>query len=357
LNGLGITIEFNEQTSLEPILQLLQEQQSLQIITANERGLVLLASIDTPGETEEAVPSIVPEIVESIDPLANINLDAIEDINGTDAALIREVLAYLIEEQGLSPQGAAYLAGNLNQESNLDPATPNGGLAQLQGVRAVNMPKDLRGQLDFLLNVEIERDGGSPQLSELLRDPEGDVEEIKQALRDWERYGTAGKRFEYGEQILEAIQTPMPEADSRLAHDLIDRKSKKEIEGIDTVEVMGIRVSVEIALNVANLLQAADADGVNLSGSGFRTTQRQAELRVINGCRNVYTASASSCRVPTAIPGRSMHEKGLALDLSHNGALITSRRNPAYQWLVANAADHGLKNLPSEAWHWSTNGR
>jgi hypothetical protein len=30
--------------------------------------------------------------------------------------------------------------------------------------------------------------------------------------------------------------------------------------------------------------------------------------------------------------------------------------DPEFQWLVANAYKYGLKNLPSETWHWSTNG-
>ncbi len=30
--------------------------------------------------------------------------------------------------------------------------------------------------------------------------------------------------------------------------------------------------------------------------------------------------------------------------------------SPCYRWLVTNAATYGLYNLPTEAWHWSTNG-
>ncbi|MEY2426157.1 MAG: hypothetical protein QOI61_1729, partial [Actinomycetota bacterium] len=38
------------------------------------------------------------------------------------------------------------------------------------------------------------------------------------------------------------------------------------------------------------------------------------------------------------------------------GSIITSRSNPAFKWLAANAKTYGLYNLPSEPWHWSTNG-
>ena len=51
-----------------------------------------------------------------------------------------------------------------------------------------------------------------------------------------------------------------------------------------------------------------------------------------------------------------MHEQGLAIDFTNNGRLISSRSDPAFQWLSGNASRFGLYNLPSEPWHWSTNG-
>jgi hypothetical protein len=51
-----------------------------------------------------------------------------------------------------------------------------------------------------------------------------------------------------------------------------------------------------------------------------------------------------------------MHERGLAIDFVCNGSLITSRSSECFQWLAANAPSYGLQNLPSEPWHWSTNG-
>jgi D-alanyl-D-alanine carboxypeptidase len=52
-----------------------------------------------------------------------------------------------------------------------------------------------------------------------------------------------------------------------------------------------------------------------------------------------------------------MHERGLAIDVMSSGRLITSRADPAFRWLQANAARYGFFNLPSEPWHWSTNGQ
>ncbi|MCY4665836.1 MAG: M15 family metallopeptidase, partial [Acidimicrobiaceae bacterium] len=66
---------------------------------------------------------------------------------------------------------------------------------------------------------------------------------------------------------------------------------------------------------------------------------------------------SSQCRPPTARPGRSNHEKGLAIDFTNNGRLITSRNTSVFQALSRIAPEYGFKNLPSEPWHWSVDGR
>jgi LAS superfamily LD-carboxypeptidase LdcB len=67
----------------------------------------------------------------------------------------------------------------------------------------------------------------------------------------------------------------------------------------------------------------------------------------------IYQKPASQCSPPTAIPGRSRHERGLALDFNSKGKSLTASD---FSWLKANAGRYGLKNLPSERWHWSTDG-
>ena len=123
----------------------------------------------------------------------------------------------------------------------------------------------------------------------------------------------------------------------------------------DIVEVGGIQVHSSIAGNLQALLAAAAADGTPLSGSGFRDPSQQIALRRQN-CGGsdyaVYNASPSSCSPPTARPGSSMHERGLAIDFRNCGSHSTA----CYQWLAANASRFGFHNLPSEAWHWSTTG-
>ena len=123
----------------------------------------------------------------------------------------------------------------------------------------------------------------------------------------------------------------------------------------DTTAVYGITVHKSVAFAFRRMIDDARADGISLSGGGFRTRQRQIELRKINGCPDVWTAPASSCRVPTAIPGKSLHEIGLAVDITSGGKSLT-RNSAGFKWLAANAADYGYVNLPSEAWHWSITG-
>lgn len=122
----------------------------------------------------------------------------------------------------------------------------------------------------------------------------------------------------------------------------------------------GILVHVSIVADIQRLLADADAAGVNLAGGGYRDPAAQIRVRRNNcGTSNyaIYEMPARQCRPPTARPGTSMHEQGKAIDFTYNGRLIRSRSGAGWNWLNANAANYGLKNLPSEPWHWSTNGR
>jgi D-alanyl-D-alanine carboxypeptidase len=123
----------------------------------------------------------------------------------------------------------------------------------------------------------------------------------------------------------------------------------------DTAVVYGTTVHQSVAYPYRRMVDDAKKAGISISGGGFRTKQRQIELRTINGCPNVWTAPASSCRVPTAIPGRSLHEIGMAVDITSGGRSLTSK-SPAFTWLKANAHRYGFVNLPSEPWHWSITG-
>lgn len=121
-----------------------------------------------------------------------------------------------------------------------------------------------------------------------------------------------------------------------------------------------ITVAGELASGLRGLLDAAAADGLHLCGWGYRSTDRQIALRRAHCGTSEYaiwSMPSYRCSPPTARPGRSMHERGLAVDFTCNGSGIGSRSSACFRWLDAHAGNYGLINLPSEPWHWSTNGR
>ena len=120
-----------------------------------------------------------------------------------------------------------------------------------------------------------------------------------------------------------------------------------------------ITIDESIASRVQSLLEHACADGIAFTGGGWRSAQAQIDLRRAH-CGptdyDIHQRPANECQPPTARPGNSMHEKGLAIDFA-TGANGLSRATIGYRWLVLNARTYGLYNLASEPWHWSTNGR
>jgi hypothetical protein len=123
--------------------------------------------------------------------------------------------------------------------------------------------------------------------------------------------------------------------------------------------VNGITVASSVADRVRGLMNAAAADGINLSGYGYRDFNAQIALRRQNCGTTQYAIwemPPDACSPPTARPGYSYHERGLAIDFMANGRFINSRSNPGFVWLAANAGRFGFYNLPSEPWHWDTRG-
>ena len=121
-----------------------------------------------------------------------------------------------------------------------------------------------------------------------------------------------------------------------------------------------ITVASSIAGSLQSMLNAAASSGINLCGGGYRSSAQQIETRRAN-CGDsyyaIYQMPSSQCSPPTAPPGTSMHERGLAIDFTCNGGgAIGSRSSPCFQWLAGNASGYGFYNLPSEPWHWSSNG-
>jgi len=157
------------------------------------------------------------------------------------------------------------------------------------------------------------------------------------------------------DEALSAKLTAELAALSRLRRGSGGTSSPRSAGAVTVRTVQGITVNVTIADQVDALLTAAREDGIVLGGGGYRDPEDQHRLRVAH-CPDPVSSPASSCRPPTARPGFSMHEQGLAVDFTYQGSVISSRSSPAYRWLAANAGRFGLRNLPSEPWHWSTNG-
>ncbi|HSL56466.1 MAG TPA: M15 family metallopeptidase [Acidimicrobiales bacterium] len=137
------------------------------------------------------------------------------------------------------------------------------------------------------------------------------------------------------------------------------RRQRDGGRGIPLTRVGEIVVHDDLAGPLAALLEAAEADGIRLGGGGYRDNASQIALRRAHCGEDdyaVYEMPASECSPPTARPGTSMHELGLAIDFTVGGQTISSRSSPAFRWLAEHAAYYGLYNLPSEPWHWSISG-
>jgi hypothetical protein len=128
---------------------------------------------------------------------------------------------------------------------------------------------------------------------------------------------------------------------------------------IELVTVNGIVVNAQIEDNVRGLLAAMSARGFDLSGGGYRSVDSQIRLRRANCGTSDYAIwemPASQCRPPTARPGLSQHELGLAIDFTIDGRVIRCRDCGVFRALSEVAPEFGFLNLPSEPWHWSTTG-
>lgn len=119
------------------------------------------------------------------------------------------------------------------------------------------------------------------------------------------------------------------------------------------IEVAGV-----LARDLQGLLNLASQQGLAMCGTGWRDPAEQIALRRAHcGTSDyaVYHAPSSACSPPTARPGTSMHEQGLAIDFRCGGSTVRSG-DACYTFLRNNAASFGLYNLPGEPWHWSTDG-
>jgi hypothetical protein len=130
------------------------------------------------------------------------------------------------------------------------------------------------------------------------------------------------------------------------------------VGGVSLCQWGNCKVSTSIGSNFARMMNAAAAAGRRMGcNSSFRDPADQIRLRRQNcGTSNydIYQKPSSQCHPPTAIPGSSQHEKGLAVDLNCNGASFGG--SSCFSWMASNARTYGFKNYAPEPWHWSTTG-
>ncbi len=118
------------------------------------------------------------------------------------------------------------------------------------------------------------------------------------------------------------------------------------------IDGSNVTLNIAVVKKFKALRQAAKREaGVNITaydreGRGygsFRTSKMQQLL--VN--RNIGAAPV----------GSSMHQWGLALDFGCDRKSYSNSGAKCQNWMRANAGRFGFYNLPSEAWHYSTNGR
>jgi len=241
--------------------------------------------------------------------------------------------------------------------------------------RSTDLADELRATGEDLETQRAAADEAAARAAARRKEMDGRLGEVKQAL---------DTKQQVADSVEERLERALAEADSlaaldkQLAAEIAQRQAALAARiastarpgratarnaapqggSVSVTTVRGITVATSIAGPLEDLLSAAEADGFALGGSGYRNSDGQVAVRRSNcgsSSYDIYERPASSCRPPTARPGQSMHERGLAVDFTWNGALISSR-NAAFQWLSRNAGRYGLANLPREPWHWSTNG-
>jgi len=135
------------------------------------------------------------------------------------------------------------------------------------------------------------------------------------------------------------------------------------IDGRKLCTIGGCTVARKIGPKFTEMMKAAAAAGHALTcASSFRSRPQQLEMRAHNcGGRshyNLFEKPSKQCSPPTARPGRSNHERGLAVDFkcaAHPSAKF--RTTDCHAWMEANAAKYGFKKDNSQPWHYSVNGK
>lgn len=121
-----------------------------------------------------------------------------------------------------------------------------------------------------------------------------------------------------------------------------------------------IRLFNPASVSLDQLLEKSIKDGINIKiNSAYRTLQDQMGVRLLNAPSSkkqddnfIKTAPSTKFSPYTAIPGRSNHGFGLAVDFADDNFKKLAEGDKAYEWLKINGPEFGFKRIPSESWHW-----
>ncbi len=298
------------------------------------------------ARTDSELADAEAELLQAV--VAETNKQAeVEELEGLMATMA--VNAYV------APPGADYIA------------TLNSGAAPADAARMV-VYLDVKAQRDTDVVSRLRR--AREQLGRLRQRAEADEARAEAARDDAAETleELAATHLRYAELQTEVrarleganLESSLVELDLRRSSERLHQEALNlRVRGVPLASVRGIRVHRSLAGQLEALLAAAEADGIRLGGGGFRTYAEQVALRRAHCGEDhyaVYEMPSNECSPPTAPPGNSMHEVGMAIDFTFNGASISTRRSPAFRWLDDNAHHFGFYNLPSEPWHWSVNG-
>jgi LAS superfamily LD-carboxypeptidase LdcB len=323
----------------------LQQAERAQAQSESELARATQAVADAQQRIDELNKLADRLVVDSfVNPPSDYALEPLRAGSMTDAAVIQSVLEMQGNRDAQLLERLAQAQDSLEAEqAKREDAAAEAKQAQEVAARELDDVEAALGQQQtFAADLEL-------RLNDRLAEAES-LRTLDAALSD----RLAREQAELAAQLAAAAQPP--------AQDVAPSQIEPVPGGLATVTCPAggsITVAGSIAGNVQALLDAAAADGVMLCGGGYRDPEEQIALRMAHcGTSNyaIYQMPASQCDPPTAIPGTSMHEQGLAIDFTCNGGGIVSTGDPCWDWLQANAVGYGLYNLPSEPWHWSTNG-
>lgn len=268
---------------------------------------------------------------------------------------LEDLMATMAVNAYVNPPGADYLS---TLQSSAAPADAARLVVYLdvKAERDTDVVQRLRRARSELGRLREETEADQARAEEAREDAAATLAELRDThLRYAELQDEVRSR-----QLGATHESTLVELDLRRSSDrLVAEGSAQRVRGVPLVSVRGIWVHRSIAGQVELLLAAAEADGIALGGGGFRTNAEQIALRLAHCGEDHYAIwemPANECSPPTARPGNSMHEVGMAIDFTYRGGSIGSRNSPAFRWLDDNAHHFGFYNLPSEPWHWSING-